>query len=154
VHRGEESDCGCRYEARHRARHAEEQQSEPPQDPHQSAAREIQPMQDALEHDAAGVPLLGDLIMRKPALLLAEFVGHSRHQMLRPHDLGLGGRNWVERIACTAHAWCSLLGARFWGVSPSKTPLVSLRPKFLTPNHSLRSWNPPLKPLSRGRIAE
>ena len=76
-----------------------------------SAAREIQPMQDALEHDAAGVPLLGDLIMRKPALLLAEFVGHSRHQMLRPHDLGLGGRNWVERIACTAHAWCSLSGA-------------------------------------------
>ena len=68
-------------------------------------------MQDALEHDAAGVPLLGDLIMRKPALLLAEFVGHSRHQVLRPHDLGLGGRNRVERIACTGHAWCSLSGA-------------------------------------------
>ena len=154
VHRGEESDSGSRYEACHRARHAEEKQSEPPQDPHQRALREIQPMQDPLDHDAARVPLLGDLIMRKPALLLAELVGHSRHQVLRPRDSrprrpqsGRAYRLHRSRLVLP-------LGRAILRRFPVETPLVSLRPKFLTQNHLLRSRNPPLKPRSRGRIAE
>ena len=131
-----------------------EKQSEPPQEAHQRAAREIQPMQDPLDHDAARVPLLGDLIMRKPALLLAELVGHSRHQVLRPRDSGLGGRNRVERIACTSHDWCSLSGVAIYEAFPRRNAAGQSTPEI--PNAKSRCSVPGIRrfaPRSRGKIA-
>ena len=123
-------------------------QSEPPQEAHQRAARELQPIENALNSDPARMPLFGDLIMRKPTLLLAELIGHSRHKVLRPRDSGLGGRNRVERIACTSHVWCSLTRAQG---DPRRYPAPYSRACDLrrfpveTPHVSIYAGNPNAK---------
>ena len=104
----EQGDRRPREEPCYVARQAEGQQRDPAQEAHQGEAGEIEPVEDALDLEAAGVAFLGHLIMRKPTLLLAELIGHSRHEVLGPHDSGLGGRNRVEPIARTSHEWCSL----------------------------------------------
>ena len=56
-----------------------------------------------MKHHSARVPLFGDVIMRKPTLMLAKVAGDRGDQVLRPGDVGLGGRNRVEHLAGTSH---------------------------------------------------
>src|SRR3972149_5847515 len=73
-----------------------------------TAVRGGEPMHEFLKYEPARMPFFGDAITRKPALVLAEVVGHSRNKVFRPGNTGLGGRDRIERIACTSHEWCSL----------------------------------------------
>jgi hypothetical protein len=42
------------------------------QHPHQALAPELELIEDPLQHDPARMPLFGDLVMREPALMLAQ----------------------------------------------------------------------------------
>src|SRR3989337_401897 len=100
-------------------------------------------MHQFLKHEPARMPLFGDAIMRKPALVLAEVVGHSRNEVFRPGNTGLGGRDRIERIACTSHEWCYLnLSAGDTRFSSRRLYSRACKPAFPRRNAAVPSLHP------------
>jgi hypothetical protein len=70
---------------------------------YQAKPRKLQALDQPVQHDTARMALLGDLVMGYPTLVLVEIARDRGDQVARSRNIGLGGRDRVERLAGTSH---------------------------------------------------